>query len=137
MAGRELQSSATKMEPLLVLIVDDEEAIAETLADFLADFGYTAVIASNGEQALNMARQHWPRLLLTDLMMPHLNGIDLITALRSEAAAKKIDPPFIVLLTAAGRRAAERTGADVVILKPFELEQIEQVLQQLPKHSAS
>lgn len=133
MQGRTSRTSPTEAEPLLALIVDDEEAIAETLADFLAEFGFTTLIAANGEQALELAHQRWPALLLTDLMMPRLNGIDLIAALRAESTARKIKPPFIVLLTAAGKRAAERTGADAVILKPFELEQIEQVVRQLSK----
>ncbi|HEY7358582.1 MAG TPA: response regulator [Ktedonobacterales bacterium] len=128
MRGRKPSNQAANAETPLALIVDDEEAIAETLADFLSELGYKTLMAANGEEALALTRQRWPALVFTDLMMPHMNGVELIAALRAEAADRKIKPPFIVLLTAASRRAAERTGADAVILKPFELEQIEQIV---------
>jgi two-component system phosphate regulon response regulator PhoB len=133
MQGNEPSSKAANTRSSLALVVDDEAAIAETLAEFLAELGYTTLVAANGEEALTLARQRWPRLVFTDLMMPHVNGVELIAALHAEAEARHITPPFIVLLTAAGKRAAERTGADRVILKPFELEQIEQVLDGLPR----
>jgi CheY-like chemotaxis protein len=133
MRGRKPSNQAASAEPPLALIVDDEEAIAETLADFLSELGYRTLMAANGEEALALTRQRWPALVFTDLMMPIMDGIELIAALRAEATDRKVRPPFIILLTAAGRRAAERTGADVVILKPFELEQIEQVLDGLAR----
>jgi CheY-like chemotaxis protein len=133
MQGNEPANKSANTTSPLALVVDDEAIIAETLAEFLAEFGYATLVAANGKEALALARQRWPALVFTDLMMPHLNGIELIAALRAEAAARRFNPPFIVLLTAAGKRAAERTGADMVLLKPFELEQIEQLLDGLPQ----
>jgi CheY-like chemotaxis protein len=126
----ESPTDVPKPEPTLILIVDDEAAIAETLAEFMLELGYPTLIASNGEQALTLARLRWPALVFTDLMMPYLNGIEFIAALRAEAAARKVTPPFTVLLTAAGKRAIKQTDADAIVLKPFELEQIEQVVNQ-------
>src|SRR5579885_3681230 len=105
MPDRESAHKPANVGLRLVLIVDDEAAIAETLAEFLNELGYTTLMAANGEEALALARQRWPTLVFTDLMMPHINGIELIATLRAEAAARKIKPPFIVLLTAAGKRA--------------------------------
>lgn len=133
MGSGQIAHNATKAGSTLILIVDDEAAIAETLADFMLELGYTTLVASNGEQALNLARLRWPALVFTDLMMPYLNGADFIAALREEAKTRQIKPPFTVLLTAAGKRAIEHTNADVIIPKPFELDQIEQVVDKFFK----
>ena len=70
-------------EPILILIVDDEEPIIDMLATFVADLGYTPLVAQNGQQALDLARDCGPALIITDLMMPVMNGADLIVALRA------------------------------------------------------
>ena len=90
-------------EPPLILIVDDEISIAETLAEFVMELGYTPLVAYNGQQALSLARERWPALVLTDLMMPLLNGAGLIRALRTEAEAGERAFPYVVLLSAVVR----------------------------------
>lgn len=118
-------------EQVLVLIAEDEDTIAETLALIVEDIGYLPVIAHDGREALALARQHRPRLLITDLMMPHLNGGDLIAALREDAASLGIDSPPVIVVTAAGRARAEETGADVIIPKPFDVAKVEDAINQL------
>ena len=118
-------------EPILILIVDDEESIVELLATFVTDQGYTPLVAQNGQQALDLAREHGPALIITDLMMPVINGADLIVALRAEAAAQGRSAPPIVLLTAGSRRAASQLSVEAVLLKPFDLTQLEQVIRRL------
>ena len=119
------------VEPILILIVDDEEPIIEMLATFVADLGYTPLVAQNGQQALDLARECGPALIITDLMMPVMNGADLIVALRAEAAAQGRASPPIVLLTAGSRRAASQLPVEAVLLKPFDLTQLEQVIRRL------
>lgn len=109
-------------DPPLILIVDDEESIAETLALIVHDAGYAPVVASNGRQALELARTHWPALVLTDMMMPLLDGPGLIAALREAAAADGRHMPPLMVLTAGGMAEARATGADVVLRKPFDLD---------------
>ena len=116
MTSKEPITSPVKTEPVLILIADDEEPIVEMLAAFVEDLGFTPLVAQNGQQALELARERWPALIITDLMMPMLNGADLIKALRTEAAAHgRVSPP-VVLLTAGSARAARGdgpgTGAD-------------------------
>ena len=118
-------------EPILILIVDDEEPIIEMLATFVADLGYTPLVAQNGQQALDLARECGPALIITDLMMPIMNGADLILTLRAEAAAQGQVSPPIVLLTAGSRRAASQLSVEAVLLKPFDLTQLEQVIHRL------
>ncbi len=119
------------VEPILILIADDEEPIVEMLATFVADLGYTPLVAQNGKQALDIARERGPALIITDLMMPVMNGADLILALRAEAVAQGRTSPPIVLLTAGSKRAASQLPVEALLLKPFDLSQLEKVIRRL------
>ncbi len=131
MTNTEPVTSPEATEPVLILIADDEAPIVEMLAAFVEDLGYTPLLAQNGQQALELARERWPALLITDLMMPMLNGADLIKALRAEAAAHERPTPPIVLLTAGSARAASQLQVDALLIKPFDLDQLEQVIRNL------
>ena len=120
----------------LVLIVDDEAAIVETLAEFMKELGYVSLVAYNGLQALEFARQRWPSLVITDLMMPVLDGARLIEALRAEAALRSVSSPPVILLTAVGVRAINGVHADATLAKPFDLDKLEAVIQRLLRKSS-
>lgn len=124
-------------ESQLILIVDDEATIAEVLAEFVSDLGYKPLMAQNGQEALDLARKHWPTLVMTDVMMPIMNGKDFVQALRKEASAhQKVIPP-IILLTAAGKNIVTDLDVDAVITKPFELDELERLLQRFLSHLAT
>lgn len=110
----------------VVLIAEDEEPIAEALAYLVQSAGFRAVVAVHGAAALELAQAHCPDLIITDLMMPQMGGEELIRALRQTWLGTA---PPIILMTAAGRRYAEAAGADAVLLKPFEIEEVEALLQ--------
>ena len=131
MTSKDSLAPVAAAEPILILIVDDEEPIVDLLATLVADLGYTPLVAQNGQQALDLARERRPALIITDLMMPVMNGADLIVALRAEAAAQGRASPPIVLLTAGSRRAASQLPVEAVLLKPFDLTQLEQVIRRL------
>lgn len=111
-----------------VLIVEDEEPIAEALAMIVEDAGYATVVAAHGKAALERARIERPSLVFTDLMMPHMNGQDLIVALREIAAAQGYAPPPVVVMTAASSLRAQAVGADALLRKPFNLSEVEALL---------
>lgn len=113
----------------VVLIVEDEEPIAQAMAFIVEDAGYGAEIASNGKVALKMIAERMPDLIITDLMMPQMSGKELITVLR-ERRGEQGDPPPIVIMTAAARSFAEDIDADAVLPKPFEITQVEAILRQ-------
>jgi two-component system chemotaxis response regulator CheY len=113
----------------VVLIVDDERSIAAVVAEIVSDMGYTPAVATHGQQALELARAHWPVLVITDLMMPRLNGADLIAALREEARLQARAAPPIILLTAASAHYAQAAGADVILRKPFNLTELEALVR--------
>jgi CheY-like chemotaxis protein len=111
-----------------VLIADDEAAIAELVATVVREAGDAPRVAPNGCAALALARRDPPALVITDLMMPLLDGAGLIAALRAEAAAAGRAAPPVILLTAAGPEPARAAGADAVLAKPFDLAALEGLL---------
>lgn len=131
MTSRDSVAPVATAEPILILIVDDEESIVELLAIFVTDLGYSPLVAQNGQQALDLAREHDPALIITDMMMPVMDGADLIQALRAEAAAQGRSAPPIVLLTAGSTRVASQLPVEALLFKPLDLAQLEQVIRRL------
>jgi CheY-like chemotaxis protein len=111
-----------------VLIVDDEPAIAAFIADVAREMGYQTLVAANGQEALTLAETAWPCLLITDLMMPSMDGPELIARLRERAGDR---PLPVILVTVAAVHAARVPGADAVLAKPFELGALESLLHRL------
>ena len=122
------QQSETR-DPYLVLIAEDEQPIADALAMIVADAGYTPLLALQGKQALELVRERRPALILTDLMMPLLDGAQLIAAIRADAELDNHRPPPIVLMTAGGVRRALEINADALLKKPFEIAEVEALLR--------
>ena len=120
----------------LVLIAEDEEPIAELLSYVVQDAGYTPLVALHGRQALALARDRWPALVITDLMMPYLSGADLIAALAAEATANGRARPPAILVTGAGPSQARAAGADVVLYKPFQVADLDALLHHFLARSA-
>lgn len=106
----------------LILIVEDNHEISNMLAAFLTENGYVTECAYNGREALSLLRSEEYTLILMDLMLPYINGEDLIAELR-----KKSDTPVICLSARSGmetRLEVLRMGADDYILKPFDLNEV-------------
>jgi DNA-binding response OmpR family regulator len=123
----------TREEPdetrIVVLVVEDERAISSVVAEVVHDAGYLPVVARNGHEALERARRQWPGLVLTDLMMPHLDGAGMIRALRQEAATRGAAMPPVILMTAASPIHARAAGADALLRKPFDLNELDALLE--------
>jgi CheY-like chemotaxis protein len=112
-----------------VLIAEDEEPIAEALAMIVEEAGYAPLIAAHGKDALALARTHHPALIITDLMMPYLDGARLIQTLEEDARRDGHQRAPIIVMTAAGGRRLEHLTADALLRKPFEVEDVEELLQ--------
>src|SRR5262249_41266101 len=123
-------AEATNQGAFLVLIAEDEEPIAEAIAFLVQENGYTPLIANNGRLALEFARARHPVLVITDLMMPYMDGDELISTLRADAALDNHVAPYTILLSAAGLRRMRNAGADAILPKPFELDDLERLLRQ-------
>jgi DNA-binding response OmpR family regulator len=103
-----------------VLIVDDEPAILELVRFTLEDDQVRVLEAPDGIAALDIARAERPALILLDVRMPHLDGVEVCRRLRAEAALRSTR---IVMLTAADQEADRArglaAGADEYLSKPF------------------
>ena len=78
-----------------VLIVDDDPHVRDTIAPVLEQAGYRALTAANGQEGIEQARAHLPHLIVLDLLMPKVNGFDVVAALREDVRTRGI--PIIVL----------------------------------------
>jgi|SRR5436190_11609890 two-component system, chemotaxis family, chemotaxis protein CheY len=111
----------------LVLVVDDDPDVRRILTDLLGDEGYDVVTASDGQVALERARERPPAVILLDYQMPRCDGP------RFAAAYRQLPAPHapIVLLTAAAsaRQRAAEIGADAFIGKPFDLRTLYEVVE--------
>lgn len=103
-----------------ILVVDDEEDILELVRFNLAREGYQVLCALSGEEALDMAYKEFPDLVVLDLMLPGIDGLDVAKALKNDAGTQEIP---IIMLTAKGEEADVVTGlemgADDYVTKPF------------------
>lgn len=117
-------------KPPAVLIAEDEEPILSVLAMIVADAGFRPLTAAHGKEALELTLREHPALILTDLMMPYLDGASFIAAVHEAMDDGVEQAPPIVLMTAAGVRQAQIARADALLRKPFNVEDVEAILQQ-------
>jgi len=109
------------MEPPKILVVDDETAIRNLLIDLLGDEGYTVVAAANGRAALAIAQQQRPDLILMDVMMPELDGLETMQHIRALPESGNVP---IILMSAAHHLAPNVTDTVAFITKPFNLDHV-------------
>jgi DNA-binding response OmpR family regulator len=102
-----------------ILVVDDEASVVEVVALYLKREGFTVRVARDGRSALNAIREHLPALVVLDLMLPEIDGLEIVRRLRDDATS---DVPVIMLT--ARRQETDRIyglelGADDYVTKPF------------------
>ena len=111
-----------------ILVVDDEQPIIDVLTYNLERAGYDVIVAWDGAEALALARRERPALMILDLMLPKLDGIEVCRALRREAAANQEPDIPIIMLTARDeeidRVLGLELGADDYVVKPFSVREL-------------
>ena len=118
-----------------ILLVDDEPQITHVVSRRLEKEGYRTVVANDGEMGLELALEHSIDLVVSDLQMPYMSGVEMALAMREEASLAQIP---IILLTARGyvMNSEQETKArfSEVMAKPFSatvlVERIRQILNQ-------
>jgi DNA-binding response OmpR family regulator len=104
-----------------VLVVDDDPVILKLLEVNFEMEGFTVLVARDGEEGIEVARADQPDLIVSDIMMPKVSGLELVIALRADASTSEIP---IILLSAKAQNADVRSGldagADDYVTKPFE-----------------
>ena len=106
-----------------VLVVDDEWGIRDMLSRFLTEEGYEVILAANGEEAIKLAERENPQVILLDIMMPGIDGIETCKRLKAEEKTRFIP---IIMATALWDTYAEaiEAGAEDFVTKPFHLAEL-------------
>ena len=114
----------------VVLVADDDDDIRDLVAFRLDRAGYEVLRAGDGQEALDLAREHRPDLAVLDVMMPKLTGYDVTRELRADAATSRIP---VILLTARVQEAdvarGFEAGADDYVKKPFSPQELKARVQ--------
>jgi CheY-like chemotaxis protein len=117
-------------QPSLVLLAEDEDSVSTFLTDYLLDSGYGVIVARNGAEALERAREEKPDLILMDVQMPVMNGLEATRRLRAETDLATI--PIIALTALAmpgDREQCLQAGANAYLSKPVSLKDLARVIQ--------
>src|SRR6476659_7751483 len=114
------------MMACIVLVVDDEEPVADVIRLLVEDLGHRVLTARDGVEALELVQREKPGLVISDIMMPRMSGDELCRRLKREPEYRHTR---VILMSAAGARRAEETGADAFVHKPFDLETIEELVE--------
>ena len=109
-----------------VLVAEDEADIRELLVDILADAGYEVIGVDDGRKALDTARSLHPDIVLLDVMMPAMDGFEVLASLKAEAETASV-PVIMVTAKAQKQDQAEamKRGAMGYVTKPWEAGEIE------------
>jgi DNA-binding response OmpR family regulator len=118
-----------------ILICEDDENLRQ-LIRVVIGAGYRIVEAGDGYEALALAREHRPDLIILDLMLPRLSGIDVLESVREELAA---DGTHILVMSAwpNAHEAALNAGADAFLPKPFEADMLSAIVSEVLGEPAS
>ena len=114
-----------------ILVVDDEPAFCSVISELLRSFGYDVRHAFNVDQAMQHIDHAPPDLILTDVMMPGVDGLTFVRRLRQEPGLAAI--PTIVVSAKAERNDVQATkdaGADACLIKPFSATELRQTITQ-------
>ena len=118
--------------PGKILLVDDEPGLREAVKLYLEDSGFDVCVASNVEDALGLLQSNLPDLVITDIMMPQVDGYQFLQKLREEPRFKTLP---VVLLTAKGmttdRISGYQAGCDAYLPKPFDPEELLAIVENL------
>jgi response regulator NasT len=111
-----------------VLIVEDEEMLATTLKDMLSDEGYSVDVASDGETALEKAREMKPHLILLDIILPKMDGLSMFERLQEDETDGESQTEVIILTNLSDRstvmRAIENNAYDYLVKTDWDLNEV-------------
>jgi DNA-binding NarL/FixJ family response regulator len=122
--------------PFKILIVDDDLGTRLSISDYLELSGYSVIMADNGQDGLAMVKANYPDLIVTDIVMPRLNGYELVRQVRQQPHFRLLP---VILLTARTKTQERilgyQSGCDLYLPKPFELEELAAAIRNLLERS--
>ena len=120
-----------------VLIVEDNEKNMKLARDVLQAKGYKTLEATSGEDGVKLAKQHVPDLVLMDIQLPGINGIDAFKQIRADAKTARV--PVVALtasVTPTDRSAISAAGFDAFVSKPINLKEFLDTVKRLIERAA-
>jgi DNA-binding response OmpR family regulator len=118
-------TDAQEHRDALILVADDDPDIRDIVSLRLRRAGYQTVGASNGDEALKLAHERPPALFILDVMMPRVNGFEVVRELRGDPSTESI--PILMLTASVQDKDAAKgfeTGADDYLRKPFKTDEL-------------
>ncbi|HSH05073.1 MAG TPA: response regulator [Anaerolineae bacterium] len=120
--------------PLRILLAEDNEINQMVLLATLQQFGFTADLATNGQEALDQLKEHHYDLILMDIQMPEMDGLTATRHIRQTLPTNQ--QPYIIAVTAnatvTDRNACQAAGMNDFITKPFQISDLHQAIQRIP-----
>ena len=112
-----------------ILVVDDEPSFCTVLSEILRSFGYFVRQAHDAHHAIELLQKTTPDLILTDVMMPGMDGLAFIRQIRSDPTRSSI-PTIVISAKAQAEdiRASKEAGADACLVKPFSARELRDVV---------
>ncbi len=112
-----------------ILVVDDQQGIRALLLELFRIDGYEAYVASNGHQAIDLLQQHHPDLVLLDMKIPGMDGLEILRTIKQRRPST-----CVIMMTAYGElsilQEAIDAGALMHFTKPFDIHQLRQVIRE-------
>ena len=122
--------------PLTILVADDDLGTRLSISDYLELSGYSVITANDGQEALAMVEEYQPDLIVTDIVMPRMNGYELVRRVRQKPEFRLLP---VILLTARTKTQERilgyQSGCDLYLPKPFELEELAAAIRNLLERS--
>lgn len=122
--------------PLTILVVDDDPGTRLAISDYLEICGYSVITAADGQQAMEMVESYRPHLMLTDIVMPRVNGYQLVRSVRQHPSLRLLPVIFLTERNKTEERIqGYQSGADLYLPKPFELQELGAAIRNLLERS--
>lgn len=124
------------MSLMTILVVDDDLGTRLSISDYLELSGYSVITADDGQDGLKMVEEYHPDLIVTDIVMPRMNGYELVRCVRQKPEFRLLP---VILLTARTKTQERilgyQSGCDLYLPKPFELEELAAAIRNLLERS--
>ncbi len=120
-----MKSSLFSKQKKKILLIDDEEELVSSLSEVLEENGYKVIIATNGMEAIKKAKEERPDLILLDIMMPKMDGYEVLRQLKTSAEAWAISVIMVTARSDSGSilKTQDSRAADYII-KPFDVSEV-------------
>jgi DNA-binding response OmpR family regulator len=119
----------TENHRAIILVVERDPHVRDLEAFFLNEAGFGVEFAADGEAALTLAREIKPEIIITEVLVPKLDGLALCRAVRKEAALK--DTVVLIFSILAAQSRAREAGADAFLMKPLAEQRLVQTVREL------